>query len=219
MYPFKVRNGNSLHQKRSFLKKSPTEWREVLLGNIIDYFWNHGEHDGLYIDCGAAYGIASVSMAHKYKKVLSLECEYRNYKLLKENCSYYNNIETMNIAVGDREDVVTVHSYSNSPLTSYVSDNNKVRTDRRDKPDSYYKNIPMKTIDSLVSEKVNAIKIDVEGYELNVIRGAIETLKNNDVLCIIECFDERKDILTELMSAIGYRYIETLDSCDMVFRK
>lgn len=158
-------------------------------------------------------------MAQKYKKVLSLECDYRNYKLLKENCSYYNNIETMNIAVGDREDVVTIHSYSNSPLTSYVSDNNKIRTDRRNKPDRYYKNIPMKTIDSLVSEKVNAIKIDVEGYELNVIRGAIETLKNNDVLCIIESFKKRKDRLTELMSEIGYRYIETLDDCDMVFRK
>ena len=193
-----------------------TEWGNVLRHGLIEYFWHHGEHDGLYIDCGAAYGIASVSMSHKYKKILALECDYRNYKLLKENCSYYDNIETMNVAIGDKEGLVNIQYYKNKPLLSSVLDS---RDDRRERPLGVYSNVQMKTIDSLVNEKVSAIKIDVEGYELNVIKGAMQTLRNNDALCIIECFEKNREVLIEMMSDLEYRYIETLGDCDMVFRK
>ena len=226
MYPFKVRKGNAVNANRWFVTASPTEWGEVLPGNIIEYFWNNGEHDGLYIDCGAAYGVASVSMAHKYKKVLAIECEYLNYKLLKQNCSYYDNIETLYMAVGDREDNVTVHSYKDNPLLGYVSDEGKTRTERAMyglRPDRLTNNVTMKTIDSLVEpfEKVNAIKIDVEGYELPVVKGAMNTLKNNNVLLIIECFKKnyRQEKLIQMMEDIDYRYIETLSEFDMVFTR
>ena len=226
MYPFKVRKGNAVSSRRGFLKVPPTEWGEVLQGNIIEYFWNNGEHDGLYIDCGAAYGISTVSMAHKYKKVLAIECEYLNYKVLKENCSYYDNIETLYMAVGDREDSVTVHSYKDSPLLSYVSDEGKTRTERAVyglRPDRFTDNITMKTIDSLVEpfEKVNAIKIDVEGYELPAVKGAMNTLKNNNILLIVECFkkNHRQEKLIQMMEDIGYRYIESLTKFDIVFTR
>ena len=192
------------------------EWSNVLYHGLIEYFWNHGEHDGLYIDCGAAYGIASVSMSHKYKKILALECDYHNYKLLKENCSYYDNIEIMNVAIGDKEGLVNIQYYKNKPLLSSVLDS---RDDRRERPLGVYSNVQMKTIDSLVNEKVSAIKIDVEGYELNVIKGAMQTLRNNDALCIIECFEKNREVLIKMMSDLEYRYIETLGDCDMVFRK
>lgn len=192
------------------------QWGNVLQHGLIEYFWNNGEHDGLYIDCGAAYGIASVSMSHKYKKILALECDYQNYKRLRENCSYYDNIETVNVAVGDKEDLVNIQYYTNRPLLSSVLDS---RDDRRERPTGVYRNVQMKTIDSLVNEKVSAIKIDVEGYELNVIKGAVQTLRNNDALCIIECFEKNREDLLKMMSDLEYRYIETLGDCDMVFRK
>jgi hypothetical protein len=45
-------------------------------------------------------------------------------------------------------------------------------------------NIPMVTIDSLNLDDVDLIKIDVEGYEMEVLKGADQTLKNVEYLMI-----------------------------------
>ena len=44
--------------------------------------------------------------------------------------------------------------------------------------------IPMVTIDSLGLEDVDLIKIDVEGYEMEVLKGAVQTLKNVEYIMI-----------------------------------
>ena len=47
----------------------------------------------------------------------------------------------------------------------------------------------MITLDSLKLEKVNFIKIDVEGQELNVIKGGVKTITKNKPIIFFECWD------------------------------
>ena len=66
--------------------------------------------------------------------------------------------------------------------------------------DNYFDNkdlstekIKLDTIDNLIKVKNKNIifKIDVEGYEKQVIEGAKNTLKNNNVLMYLECRDKQ----------------------------
>ena len=54
--------------------------------------------------------------------------------------------------------------------------------------------VEIKTLDSFRLKHINFIKIDVQHYEYEVLKVAIETLKNNDpVICIEEYKDNLED--------------------------
>ena len=46
--------------------------------------------------------------------------------------------------------------------------------------------IPMLPLDDFALTDVDFVKIDVEGYELEVVKGGYNTLKNNDPVIIVE---------------------------------
>ena len=49
-----------------------------------------------------------------------------------------------------------------------------------------------------------AIKIDVEGHEVNVINGALKLLSENDCVLQVECFTAVPE-LEGILRAIGYK--------------
>ena len=67
-------------------------------------------------------------------------------------------------------------------------------------------------IDSIfnISGECATFKIDVEGEELNVIKGMKEFLKN--ILCVlqIESFADNFEELKELLSSMNYEYVQSI---------
>ena len=69
------------------------------------------------------------------------------------------------------------------------------------------------TLDSFVSQKkisrVDFIKVDVEGYEKFVLAGALETLKKDRPLLLIEIFcmncSDQEELLA-LLTTLGYNF-------------
>lgn len=75
--------------------------------------------------------------------------------------------------------------------------------------------VPVDTLDSVVNEQgdifsrhaVDAIKIDVEGLEFEVLKGGEGVLRSSHPLVMAEG-GNRRDGLPEFMSALGYEYFE-----------
>jgi FkbM family methyltransferase len=120
------------------------------------------------LDIGAWCGTWSAELAPYCKKIVAIEPDRTHFECLLKNLSSFENIELLDYAVGDIETTVS------------LADNDFTQAKRIHSTG----NILMKTVDSFQFKDVDLIKIDVEGYEMNVLRGAKDTLKNCKFLMI-----------------------------------
>ena len=68
--------------------------------------------------------------------------------------------------------------------------------------------VPLMRLDDVYTGNASVIKLDVEGHELEVINGALETIKRTLPAMYIEIFEGRDGPITELLYPLGYRMIE-----------
>jgi len=80
--------------------------------------------------------------------------------------------------------------------------------------------VPMRSLDRAISVRgaVIAIKIDVEGFELDVLAGAKALFKENTGYAQIEAHGERKQEVTEVMAPLGWRRVGA-HGFDVMFEK
>jgi len=118
------------------------------------------------LDIGAWVGTWTMAMNSFCGKVIAFEPDPVHYECLVKNCS--EDVETHQLAVGNEEKMISLSDDDFTQAKRVMGDGN----------------IPMVTIDSLNLDDVDLIKIDVEGYEMEVLKGADQTLKNVEYLMI-----------------------------------
>jgi FkbM family methyltransferase len=156
----------------------------------------------IMIDSGANIGlytiIGSILVGNK-GKIYSFEPSYLNYKLFTNNIflNKLNNVKSFNVGLSDKigEKLVLGHDIFDMDAEKYVinNDNYSSTSDflNLNNPREYFFT---NTIDNIVIEeninKVNILKIDVEGFEYFILKGAYNTLlNNNNIVILIECAD------------------------------
>jgi FkbM family methyltransferase len=98
--------------------------------------------------------------------------------------------------------------------------------DEKAKPQSTQAIFPMRTIDDVVKSDLNGrvphlLKMDVQGYELEVLKGATESLKSvRVVLAEVNLLDIYADVplLAELLSWLQQRGWVAYDICGLIRR-
>ena len=63
-------------------------------------------------------------------------------------------------------------------------------------------------IDNLDLARLDFLKVDVEGMELDVLRGARRTLEASKPSMIIEIYKSEKEQILKILSELGYKYVE-----------
>lgn len=152
-------------------------------------FITHVLNDGdLFIDVGANIGSYTILAAAGCScKVISIEPSERTFTALQKN-----------IKVNDLESLVETHCIALSNTNGYIrfttdcdTTNHVVPEDESGNDDSGsgYETVPVTTLDDILGNRYlssrKVIKLDVEGYELNVLKGAIRTLESEDLLALI----------------------------------
>ncbi|MBI4948362.1 FkbM family methyltransferase [Candidatus Berkelbacteria bacterium] len=161
---------------------------------------------GCVADVGANIGNHSVYFAlfTNAKKIFSFEPVPQIYKALEENIRL-NKLEgkiiPRNCAIGEKKGQCSV-AYEPHKKGGVA----KVKSLRG--------SVPMDTLDNLIgSEKIGLIKIDVEGFEPQVLRGAKKILAEQDPYIFAEAQGKKeKDEIEKILFPLGYRCVKVFNA-------
>jgi FkbM family methyltransferase len=100
-------------------------------------------------------------------------------------------INTYNVALGPVTGSVEMHIKKNDGHNRVANDNYTKLNGKPVKVNTGYQRVqvPQHTLDSYNFTDVDIIKIDVEGYELQVLEGAVNTIAQNRPIIQIECVE------------------------------
>lgn len=100
-------------------------------------------------------------------------------------------IQTYNVALGPTKGAVEMHIKKNDGHNRVANDGYTTLTGRPVKVNTGYQrvSVPQETLDSYNFTEVDIIKIDVEGYEFQVLEGAVQTIAQNRPIIQIECVE------------------------------
>jgi len=140
----------------------------------------------IVVDVGANIGLHTLNMARMVGntgQVFAFEPDPSNFEILGENVKInnYQNIILEKKAIGDKHGRTTLYQSDHPgnhrlfPQTKQAKGEVEVELTSLDK---YF-------IDSNLAEKINFIKIDVEGLEFSVLNGMKNILKNNKKIKIL----------------------------------
>ena len=178
---------------QKIMVKTSDYWDTYAL-NYIDIFIK--EHATI-LDIGANIGSHSIYWAIKRNadKIYSFEPLPATFEILKKNIEL-NKLEDKiipyNFGLSDKK--------SKAMLQTYTPDNIGAASFTKNKNGLF----ELRTLDSLkIKDKIDLIKIDVEGAEVEVLKGAKKTIIKNTPTIVIESFN-RKNEIDEFLNPLGY---------------
>lgn len=157
--------------------------------------------DAVICDVGGNVGNHTVFFA-KYchpRMIHTFEPVRETFRILEKNIrinSLGKVVKLYNFALGRSEsygEIVRVDEHNSGENRIKESKNGQVR---------------VATLDSLEIERVDFIKIDVEGFELDVLIGGRETLERSNAVIFIEILGENFEKVNGYLNGIGYRRID-----------
>lgn len=205
---------NGIELPKTYTKIKPTKYMEqfyiytndTIIGRSIDLYGEYTEleiqllrnflnDESIVYDIGANIGYHTVAFSVLAKHVYAFEPNKKNIDLLHKNTDHLKNVEIHEVAVGNNNETVLIEDFDLDRPGNYGELHIKdvgipskcVRLD--DVDDIYYPDL---------------IKIDVEGYELHVLRGAINTIKEVNPIIFYEAHGSDLPEIYDFLTDLGY---------------
>ena len=146
---------------------------ELILSSLNEEVFNFP-----LIDVGANIGNHSLFFSNYFKKIIAFEPQKKVFKLLEFNTSEHPNIEIFNFGLSNEKSKLQI-SYDKSNRGGATFKNEIIKPN--------HEVCDLKVFDDLYTKlHFSFIKIDVEGFENQVVLGAKETLLRNKPIIIVE---------------------------------
>jgi len=160
------------------------------------YVWLQDMGIRTVLDVGANVGkfTTMISKILTNVNIYSFEPLAGCYKELIENTKHLDNINYFNFALGEKESETKINRNEFAPSSSILEMNEMHRSIFPNTIHSFSEDIRIKDLDSLDNEIIwiqkTLMKIDVQGFELSVLRGANSSLNKIDIIIIETIFLE-----------------------------
>lgn len=169
-----------------------TSW-EVLQDEIYERIYRFNKGDTV-VDIGAYVGMFTVKAALEVGekgKVIAIEPSSQNLSYLSENTVLLPNVKVISMAAGSSKRFGSLTITEASPCHTILY-----------KENSYTERVEVDTLDNILQtrniDKVDFIKIDAEGSELDILQGATKTLLNNKLKLAIAAYHNLPNGVYEL---------------------
>lgn len=166
------------------------------------------------LDCGANIGVHTVEWAramHGWGQVIAFEAQEKIFYALAGNIVINNclNVSARHCALGadcgqieiPEPDYLAPASFGSFELretakTEFIGQDIDYRKTRP---------VPQVSIDSLGLKRLDLMKIDVEGMEEDVLKGAAESIRKHSPVMMIEVLKTDGAAIDRMLSAVGYK--------------
>lgn len=149
------------------------------------------------IDGGAHIGLWSLHLCLAFDHVVAFEPMPHNFSALEMNLDHYKctNVKTYNAGLSDHEGLIKLVKAGGKSFQYKV-------------PIGSEGDIPMPChkLDTLDLSNVDLLKLDVEGHELEALRGALETIKRCKPVIVIEEKLDPKKRATAMLLSLGMEF-------------
>lgn len=177
--------------------------------NLLSRFGRYVTGGAVVVDAGANIGNHSVYFAKicGAQRIYAFEPLRETFSVLEKNIAL-NAPECVichNLALGA--------GFGRAGIAQYFG-NNIGATQLASRVDGAYEVQPL---DSFGFERIDAFKIDVEGYEVAVLEGARESLARCKPVIFIEILPEAGQRPHEFLVDLGYERAETLGDRDFIY--
>tara|TARA_R100001510_G_scaffold57624_1_gene66498 strand:- start:2122 stop:2826 length:705 start_codon:yes stop_codon:yes gene_type:complete len=175
--------------------------------SLINFIKEHLPGDGVLIDCGAHMGVYSILLSECFDKVYAFEAQRRTYFQLCGNIfiNEKTNIVPQNSGVTsndktDQEKTLYIVSEDGGGSTFVKPKHQKIIGEQK---------VKMTAIDKhQYGGPVRMIKLDVEGYEYDALKGAEKTIKEFKPLIVFENNPGNEDQKNMIFDFLGSYYYQ-----------
>lgn len=148
------------------------------------YFENFMNYDSeTYVDVGGYDGDTTELFClndSSYKRVFLFEPSTVNMSAAKNRLAKYNNIHFFPFGLSDRKEELFFNENSGSSSSISELGTSKISTT---------------TLDEFIDEKISVIKMDIEGWELNALKGCKSHIEKYSPKLAITVYHNAKDFL------------------------
>lgn len=190
--------------------------------NILSRLRDSCSNTGIFmVDCGANIGVFTVEIArhiNSWGRVAAIEAQERLFYALCGNIAINNlfNAEAIFAAVGQENSIIEIPkpNYNKpasfgslelrrSPATEYIGQN--ISYAKKD-----LVSVPLRRLDDLFAHEsvVDFIKLDIEGMEIDALKGAQQVLTRFHPILWIEWIKSDRNELQQILESFGYYFIE-----------
>lgn len=203
--------------------------KNIMLDHLISHlnvYKKYYRQVKVVVDVGASFGTFPriTNYFNPQAKFFCIEMARQSFELLKRNTQSQSFTKCFRYAMGDRKQNTKFYFNSDYPEGSLIRS--------RERSNS---SVNMITLDDFVAgqkiTQIDILKVDTEGFELKVIKGADHVLKITDLLILeIDFSYSNLTAVTALLSRRGFRLINfgevnfnhktnMIGSCDLIFSK
>lgn len=154
------------------------------------------KNKSLCVQAGGHAGLWPRRLAGRFEQVITHECDPILFRCLALNVADLNNVRISDRALGS-----FIGSVKMQPRCSAgswrVSDDGVV-------------GVEQVTIDSLELPACGAIFLDIEGYEVEALKGSLRTIEKFSPVIMVEELPRSKEAIRAQLKLLGYRLIRTI---------
>ena len=167
---------------------------------------------GTFVDAGGNVGIWIRPLAEKFDKVEAFEPAEKNRECFIENTKSLDNISLYSHGLGERKTqgnlLLGVKNCGDCKIvyTDQIKGNKFTPEDVVD----------VRALDSHNFHEVGLIKIDTQGHELRILKGAKRTIEKWKPVVVFE-IDQDKDLCCDLLESLGGKRIPVDSKCLMIY--